>query len=1012
MTFKSFVRIVSVAVAALVVATRTGISVSSQSEDRIVTTEHQAAVDGKTLRYTARAGRLPILDNETGEVHARMFFVAYAMARGASDPPRPLTFLWNGGPGSSSSLVHLIGFGPQRLGPSGPIANAGTWLDFTDLVFIDPVGTGYSRPTKAEYGAEFYQTRGDAESVAEFIRVYRNRFDAHDAPLFLAGESYGVTRAAGVADVLERRGMRLNGAILIGLALPLGELRPEQRSALNAPTYTAAAFANKKLAADLQGDLEATLRKAESWASTAYLSALARRDALTDVEREQVVTDLARFTGFDASLIDRKTLAIPMPQFSEQLLRAENRIVGRYNSRLTAPFDSEQQKMYDPTKDPSLVNIIDDVAVLRYMRSTLKYESDLKYQGPFGGGYPPPTAFRGDWMSVRWDRQPAAAAPGAAPTPARESTGTSAPEQPLRRALAANPSLRVMSSCGYYDLVCSYFANEWVAARLDPEIRSRVSVRNYGGPHAVYDDAAVRIAMKRDVAAFVQSGTARPAPAKRPPAAAIAAGPEAEAVETTHQVSVGGKPLRYTARAGLLPIRVNDTGDTHGRVFYTAYTLQTQTQAKRPLTFLWNGGPGSNSVLLHLFGFGPRRIRTSADASGATACECELQDNDATWLEQSDLVFVDPVGTGFSRPTRAEYGAEFYNTFGDIASIAEFVRVYRTRFDAWDAPIFIAGESYGSWRAAGVAEALERRGERVAGVMLISGGIPVGPVIDEEMRTALFIPTRTAAAFHHKRLDAELQKDLQATLRQVEEWAHTEYGPALKRVATLTDVERQRIVAALSRFTGLDRSLIDSQTLIVGRQQFAEQLLRADKRVLARFDTRDVEGAARASERNATVNQYFRSTLGFKIDLAYQGAEDGFTPSGQRVQSVGARWNYNQGVPPPPGAPPPPRLNLDAPPGGAQPWLRRAMAINPTLTTFVVAGLYDSLNSCAVNAHLVAQLEPALKGQITEVCYPGGHMMYDEPAVRVKMTREVAAFIQRTLSNRTAPVNRAVRLGR
>src|SRR5262245_52456975 len=234
-------RLVAAAVGSLLIAE--GASLHSQNEDRIVTTTHQITLDGRQLAYTARAGHLPIRDNETGEVHGQMFFVAYTVQRGANAPPRPLTFLWNGGPGSSSSLVHLLGFGPRRLSigglpaPSVPVANTGTWLDFSDLVFVDPIGTGYSRPVKAEYGPEFYQTRGDAESVAEFIRVYRNRFDANDAPLILAGESYGVTRAAGVAEALERRGTRVNGAILIGLALPLGNLTAEQRTALNVPTY-------------------------------------------------------------------------------------------------------------------------------------------------------------------------------------------------------------------------------------------------------------------------------------------------------------------------------------------------------------------------------------------------------------------------------------------------------------------------------------------------------------------------------------------------------------------------------------------------------------------------------------------------------------------------------------------------------------------------------------------------------------------------------------------------------
>jgi carboxypeptidase C (cathepsin A) len=987
----------------------------SQDENRIATTTHQVRLDGKPLSYTARAGRLPIRDNETGEVHGQMFFVSYTVPRAASAPPRPLTFLWNGGPGSSSSLVHLLGFGPRRLGPvdpraaatrggdaparTRPIDNQGTWLDFSDLVFIDPIGTGYSRPVKAEYGPEFYQTRGDAESVAEFIRVYRNRFEANDAPLILAGESYGVTRAATVADTLERRGVRVNGAILIGLALPLGTLDGHQRIALNAPTYTATAFANKKLANDLQSDLQATLRKAEAWASTRYAGALARRDALSEAERSEAIADLARFTGFDASLIDRKTLAIPMPLFSEQLLRAENRIVGRYDSRLTAPFDPEQVKMYDPTKDPSLSDLIDDVAVVRYLRSELEFESDLRYQGPFGGGYPPPTSFRGDWMSVKWNRGPAGDARNASPSQPAPGPGTNPePEQPLARAMSINPALKAFSTCGYYDLVCSYFANEFVANQLSSDLKPRVTVRNYGGGHAVYTDDAVRRELKRDIAAFVQSASGPTTPSKpaTPPAPATA---ENDAATTRHQLTIAGRTLRYTARAGLLPIRVNETGEAHGHVFYVAYTLDGAASARRPLTFLWNGGPGSNSVLLHLVGFGPKRL---IDPRGGAACvECDVQDNEATWLEHSDLVFVDPVGTGFSRPTRAEYGAEFYNTLGDIASIAEFVRVYLTRFDAWDAPLFVAGESYGAWRASGVAETLERQGTQVAGVMLISGGIHVGPVIDDEMRTALFVPTRAAAAFHHRTLGVDLQKDLPATLRQVEEWARTEYGPALKRVNTLTEQERDAIVAKLARFTGLDPGLIDKQTLVIGRQQFAEQLLRDQKRVLARFDTRDVEGPPAASDRASTVNRYLRSTLGFTTDLAYQGIEQGFTPdTGQRVQSVAARWNYNQGPQQPPGqsvsappaAPPARPPNLDAPPGGAQPWLRRAMVINPSLKAFVAAGLYDSLNSCAANAYLLSKLEQPLAANITAMCYDGGHMMYDEPDIRRQVTRDVAAF--------------------
>src|SRR5215472_17897536 len=225
-------------IAAICTTLLTAASAASQfaAEDQIVTTRHQITVSGRPLKYTARAGRLPILNNETGEVHGKLFFTAYTLDAAVPAKPRPLTFLWNGGPGSSSSLVHLLGFGPRRLQPDGTaVGNQGTWLDQTDLVFVDPIGTGYSRPTKAEYGPEFYQTRGDAESVAEFIRVYRNRFEVWDAPLFLAGESYGVIRAAGVVDLLQRRGIGVSGIVLMGLQLPIGQLSNDQRTVLSLP---------------------------------------------------------------------------------------------------------------------------------------------------------------------------------------------------------------------------------------------------------------------------------------------------------------------------------------------------------------------------------------------------------------------------------------------------------------------------------------------------------------------------------------------------------------------------------------------------------------------------------------------------------------------------------------------------------------------------------------------------------------------------------------------------------
>jgi len=400
------------------------------------------------------------------------------------------------------------------LQPDGTaVDNQGTWLDQTDLVFVDPIGTGYSRPTKAEYGPEFYQTRGDAESVAEFVRVYRNRFEVWDAPLFLAGESYGVIRAASVVDLLQRRGIGVAGIVLMGLQLPIGQLSDEQRMALSLPNYTAAAFANKKLEPALQTDLPATLRQVEEWSQTSYATALSQKDKLEDAQRKAIVNQLTHFTGLDAKAFDPKTLSITMEAFTKQLLAERNEVVGRYDSRLVGPLDPKEQ-IYDPTKDPSLKDIINDVGVVRYFRNELGYKSDLKYQGPFGGGYPPPTSFRGDWMSVRWNRAATDAASGSpprqgstsrSPSPAATSSPPLAPpDQPLKRAMIDNHNLRVLVACGFYDLVCNYAANTYLADHLDKEIPRNITSRAYSGGHALYTDPTAQLDFKRDVTKFMQ----------------------------------------------------------------------------------------------------------------------------------------------------------------------------------------------------------------------------------------------------------------------------------------------------------------------------------------------------------------------------------------------------------------------------------------------------------------------------------------------------------------------------
>ncbi len=392
--------------------------------------------------------------------------------------------------------------------------NQETWLDFTDLVFVDPIGTGYSRPTKPEYGPEFYNTVGDAESVAEFIRVYRQRFDRFDSPLFLVGESYGTTRAAWVAATLERRRTRVSGIALISGSVELDQkLSPVMETALLVPRFTTTAYYYKKLPPDLQtGTLQAALEKANQWARSAYVSALERLDsvnALTSAEREAIVAQLARFAGVKQSLVNPNTLTIPGFTFTDRFLQDEGLDLGRYDTRMSSHRDVLKIP-WTPTVDASLSQVLDvmqgtSLPLNRYFRSDLQYRSDLLYRGPFGGSYPAPSIPNGDWMAVSWahDGMPKG-------VPAYESLPGGGPEipliTPLHRAMELNPSLRVVVMTGMYDhaepgIGCDLAV--YSVSQVDTALRDRITPRCYTGGHMMYFDKASRQQMKRDMAGMV-----------------------------------------------------------------------------------------------------------------------------------------------------------------------------------------------------------------------------------------------------------------------------------------------------------------------------------------------------------------------------------------------------------------------------------------------------------------------------------------------------------------------------
>lgn len=462
--------------------------------------------------------------------------------------------------------------------------------------------------------------------------------------------------------------------------------------------------------------------------------------------------------------------------------------------------------------------------------------------------------------------------------------------------------------------------------------------------------------------------------------------PQAEpSVTTQHHITVGGKPLAYTAEAGRIAIRDAETGEPRGWMYYTAYRVAA-TGRPRPLSFVWNGGPGANSATLHFEVAGPRR----AEGAG-------LVDNQETWLTATDLVFVDPIGTGFSRPAKAEYAGEFYGTVGDVASVTEFVRAWRRLHGTEASPTYLIGESWGAGRAANVGYALLKRGVPVSGLVLISGGAGLPRSGDTATVGALRVTGLAATALYHHRLAPELGSDPDAVRTSAGRWARETYAPALARIDALSDAERERIAADLSRFTGIPAGKIDRRTLTIPPRQFRTQLVAG--KTLNTFDMRITDEPRDRAQ--GAILAYLRGDLGYRTDLPYVGLEpieDGYAPTGKPPPSVGARWDYATAAITPEqraaamaeaqrtGAGPP---SLGPP----LPATAEAVALNPRLKVLVASGLYDSFANCAGYDEVARTLNPPLNMALQFRCYPGGHMMYRDTPNRVRLSRDIRAFV-------------------
>ncbi len=472
---------------------------------------------------------------------------------------------------------------------------------------------------------------------------------------------------------------------------------------------------------------------------------------------------------------------------------------------------------------------------------------------------------------------------------------------------------------------------------------------------------------------------------------AVAAAPEAtgllESVVTRHTLKLPDGDLQYTATAGFLPITGDDDAPL-ANLFYVAYTLDG-AGPERPITFAFNGGPGAASLWLHLGMLGPWRL-VLPDAGTTLPKRIELVPNDATWLPFTDLVFIDPVGTGYSRPAEGVEMKRFHGVEGDVESVGRFIRQYVSRHGRWASPRFLAGESYGATRACALAPHLaDAYGMDLDGLVLVSGALDFQTfrfTESNDLACVLYVPTYAAVAWYHKRLGGELQEDLPRTLRLAERWAHEEYAPALAKGDALEEEERRRIAGTLAEFTGLSPEYLLRANLRVAHWEFAKELLRDRGRIVGILDGR-VVGFPREPQAGSiaydpalymvvgpfasAVQEYLRTQLGVRTDRRYEPL------SGQANRT----WEWGSS-----------REGFLS----VIPRLKGAMVKNPHLRVLAMEGLFDVTTGYYTQTYALRHLHlpPELRENVVIEHYPSGHQIYNDlPSLR-RATADARRFYQ------------------
>jgi len=469
------------------------------ADERSVVTSHKTVLNGKTISYKATAGTLTI-QNHDGDPTGSMFYVAYVADQPKDAPPRPVTFLFNGGPGSASHWLNIGGIGPVQAVTRAPAATGpapyimrnspGSILDKTDLVFIDAVGTGYSRPIGKTPGTYFWGTEQDMDSFARFITRYVTVNERWGSPKFLFGESYGTTRAAGLVYRLQNQGMQFNGVIMLSLVVN-GDGGADNEYAMLVPTYAATAWYHNRVA-NRPASLEAYMAEVREFARGPYTLALSRGHAIDPAEKRAVAEQLSRYIGLPVDYLMSRNLRVDLEAYRRELLRDDAKITGRFDSRFTAPNAyGAMSGSFDPaTDDPATAGV--SSAYLSTYRDYLS--RDLGYKTPMNF-----RSLNNMEIAGAWDHKHRA--PG---NQMRTSPNTALD---LAAAMRSNPQLKVLAMNGYYDMSTPFFAGEYGLDHmlLEPQLVPNVSFKHYESGHMTYNDQSILLKMKADLDAFYDS---------------------------------------------------------------------------------------------------------------------------------------------------------------------------------------------------------------------------------------------------------------------------------------------------------------------------------------------------------------------------------------------------------------------------------------------------------------------------------------------------------------------------